>query len=251
MFCASWRGNFPGAQMISAPSGGKVAGAFADPAAKNRTNLSPFGDYRSRSDRSSLFCPKAEGRQARGTSHGKAHPRSPPTILFTRPRHPHALRAAVVAALAATSPPGRSPWPLLRRSGRATPRRTPAMPRSATDLVTGQTASTSATSRSATTHEFLTVTYETTFPWCVLKTDLHVATSDLAGIPKIRMSGTPNCLRIRLRRGVRLLRMARPASRSRLDEIGGGVEPEETVSSPPAPWSKAKARTAPTRVPAR
>ncbi len=29
--------------------------------------------------------------------------------------------------------------------------------------------------------EFLTVTYETTFPWCVLRTNLHVA-GDLAGI---------------------------------------------------------------------
>ena len=42
--------------------------------------------------------------------------------------------------------------------------------------------------------EFLTVTYETTFPWCVLKTNLHVA-RDLAGIPKIRLLGTPNFLR--------------------------------------------------------
>ena len=37
--------------------------------------------------------------------------------------------------------------------------------------------------------EFLTITYETTFPWCVLRTDLHVA-SDLAGIPKTFL-GTP------------------------------------------------------------
>ncbi|MGH6917053.1 MAG: hypothetical protein ACREJ0_05035 [Geminicoccaceae bacterium] len=42
--------------------------------------------------------------------------------------------------------------------------------------------------------ESLTVTYETTYPWCVLKTNLHVA-SDLAGIPKIRLLGTPNWLR--------------------------------------------------------
>jgi hypothetical protein len=40
----------------------------------------------------------------------------------------------------------------------------------------------------------LTVTYETIFPWCVLKTDLHVA-RDLAGIPRIRLLGTPNFLR--------------------------------------------------------
>ena len=47
--------------------------------------------------------------------------------------------------------PGRgcSPWPLLRRSGRATPRRTPAMPRSA-PISSRAKPSTSATSRSAT-----------------------------------------------------------------------------------------------------
>ena len=39
--------------------------------------------------------------------------------------------------------------------------------------------------------EFLTITYETTWPWCVLKTNLHVA-SDLAGIPKFKLLGTPN-----------------------------------------------------------
>ena len=51
--------------------------------------------------------------------------------------------------------------------------------------------------------EFLTVTYETTWPWCVLKTDLHVA-RDLAGIPKIRLLGTPNLSALRLHRGCRL-----------------------------------------------
>ena len=43
--------------------------------------------------------------------------------------------------------------------------------------------------------DFLTVTYETTFPWCVLRTNLNVA-SDLAGIPKFRLLGTPNWLRL-------------------------------------------------------
>jgi hypothetical protein len=42
--------------------------------------------------------------------------------------------------------------------------------------------------------EFLTVTYETTFPWCVLRANLHVA-SDLDGIPKFRLLRTPNWLR--------------------------------------------------------
>jgi hypothetical protein len=42
--------------------------------------------------------------------------------------------------------------------------------------------------------EFLTINYETTWPWCVLRTNLHVA-SDLAGIPKFRLLGTPNFLR--------------------------------------------------------
>ena len=42
-----------------------------------------------------------------------------------------------------------------------------------------------------------------TCPWCVLKTNLHVA-RDLAGIPKIRLLGTPKWLRVRLRRGCRL-----------------------------------------------
>ena len=41
--------------MVSAPSGGKVAGALATRPSKNRTFCLPFGDCCSPSDRSSLF----------------------------------------------------------------------------------------------------------------------------------------------------------------------------------------------------
>jgi hypothetical protein len=76
--------------------------------------------------------------------------------------------------------------------------------------------------------EFLTVTYETTWPWCVLKTNLHVA-SDLAGIPKIKLLGTPNFLRFDFIEDVDCegeVKFDIP-----LDEIGAGVIPgEDTVT---------------------
>ena len=51
--------------------------------------------------------------------------------------------------------------------------------------------------------EFLTITYDTTYPWCVLRTNLHVA-SDLAGIPKFRLLGNTELAALRLHRGCRL-----------------------------------------------
>jgi hypothetical protein len=76
--------------------------------------------------------------------------------------------------------------------------------------------------------EFLTVTYETTFPWCVLKTNLHVA-SDLAGIPKIKLLGTPNFLRFDFIEDVDC--KGEVSFEIPLDEIGDGVTPgEDTVT---------------------
>ena len=75
--------------------------------------------------------------------------------------------------------------------------------------------------------EFLTVTYETAFPWCVLRTDLHVA-RDLAGIPKIRLLGTPNLLQFDFSEEVGC---ETPAPLDiPLAEIAGGVVPGETVT---------------------
>ena len=70
--------------------------------------------------------------------------------------------------------------------------------------------------------EFLTVTYETKFPWCVLRTNLHVA-SNLAGIPKIRLLGTPNWLRFDFIEDVDC--EGEVTFDIPLDEIGGGVLP--------------------------
>ena len=76
--------------------------------------------------------------------------------------------------------------------------------------------------------EFLTVTYETTFPWCVLKTNLHVA-SDLAGIPKIKLLGTPNWLQFDFIEDVDC--EGEVTFEIPLDEIGAGVTPgEDTVT---------------------
>ena len=75
--------------------------------------------------------------------------------------------------------------------------------------------------------EFLTVTYETTWPWCVLRTNLHVA-RDLAGIPKFRLLGTPNFLRFDFSEEVDC-EVPAPVDIP-LDEIDGGVVPGDTVT---------------------
>jgi hypothetical protein len=75
--------------------------------------------------------------------------------------------------------------------------------------------------------EFLTITYETTWPWCVLRTNLHVA-RDLAGIPRIRLLGTPNFLRFDF---IEEVDCEVPAPvEIPLAEIDGGVVPGETVT---------------------
>jgi hypothetical protein len=74
--------------------------------------------------------------------------------------------------------------------------------------------------------ESLTVTYETTFPWCVLKTDLHVA-SDPAGIPKTRL-GTPKWWKFDY--GDRHECEGEVPFEIGLADIDGGVDPGETVA---------------------
>ncbi|MGH6916556.1 MAG: hypothetical protein ACREJ0_02525, partial [Geminicoccaceae bacterium] len=68
--------------------------------------------------------------------------------------------------------------------------------------------------------------YETTFPWCVLKTHLHVA-SDLAGIPKFRLLRTPNWLRFDFIEHVDC--KGEVTFDIALDEIDGGVSPGDSV----------------------
>ena len=92
--------------------------------------------------------------------------------------------------------------------------------------------------------EFLTVTYDTTYPWCVLRTNLHVA-SDLAGIPKFRLLGTPNWLRFDFIEDVDC--EGQVTFDIPLDGSMAGSCLATAWSSPPAPWSKGKAPTAPTR----
>ena len=100
------------------------------------------------------------------------------------------------------------------------------MPRSRTDLVTAKGIDVGEV-KVCNDAEFLTVTYETTWPWCVLKTNLHVA-SDLAGIPKFRLLGTPNFLRFDFTEEVDC-EVPAPVEIP-LDEIDGGVSPGDTVT---------------------
>jgi hypothetical protein len=73
----------------------------------------------------------------------------------------------------------------------------------------------------------LTVTYEATFPWCLLKTDLHVATSK-SGIPQNKNGHpTPGKFADGEEYGGCLDGSA--TFEIPLDEIDGGVEPEDTV----------------------
>ncbi len=74
--------------------------------------------------------------------------------------------------------------------------------------------------------ELLTVTYETTYPWCLLKTNLHVA-ADLAGIPKTFLR-TPNWPKFDY--GDRHDCEGEVAFEIPLADIDGGVEPEDTVT---------------------
>ena len=126
------------------------------------------------------------------------------TILFTRPRHPHGAarrcgsgagsqQCFAAGALALALAPAF--WPSDAAAHTCDAPFT-------TDLVTG-TGIDVGEVEVCNDAEFLTVTYETTWPWCVLKTNLHVA-SDLAGIPKFRLLGTPNFLQFDLHRGGRL-----------------------------------------------
>jgi hypothetical protein len=118
-----------------------------------------------------------------------------------------------------------SPWPWLRRSCRARLRRTPADDPFATELVTARGIDVGEV-KVRNDDTTLSVTYETTFPGCVLKTNLHVA-SDLAGIPKIKLLKTPNWLRFDFTEDVDCegeITFDIP-----LDEIDGGVLPGDSV----------------------
>ena len=135
------------------------------------------------------------------------------TILFTRLRHPgHVAAGALAFALAPAF------WPSDAAAHTCdAPFRT--------DLVTarGIDVGQVAVCNDA---EFLTVTYETKFPWCVLRTNLHVA-SNLAGIPKIRLLGTPNFLRFDFIEEVDC--EGEVTFDIPLDEIGGGALPGDRV----------------------
>jgi hypothetical protein len=72
----------------------------------------------------------------------------------------------------------------------------------------------------------LTITYEATFPWCLLKTDLHVATSR-SGIPRNR-PGNP--IPGRFDYGDEHDCAGTAAFEISLDEIDGGVIPGDTVA---------------------
>ncbi len=72
----------------------------------------------------------------------------------------------------------------------------------------------------------LTVTYETTYPWCVTKTNLDVA-KDLAGIPKTVLA-TPNWLRFDI---VEVVDCEGEVPYDvPLADVGGGVEAGDTVT---------------------
>ena len=224
MFCASWRGNFPGGQMISAPSGGKVGGAFADPAAKNRTNLSRFGTIAAGRTGARSPAPKPRAVKQGGNPAMAKHIHR--TILFTRPRHPHcaARRCGsgagshiTAGALALALAPALWPSDAAAHTCDAP---------FSTDLIAGQTidAGEFEVCNDDTT---LTVTYEATFPWCLLKTDLHVATSK-SGIPQNK-NGHPTPGKFAYGEEYGGCLDGKASFEIPLDDIGDGVEPEDTV----------------------
>jgi hypothetical protein len=135
------------------------------------------------------------------------------TTLFTRPRHPGHVAAGVLALAL---------LPALWPSDAAA--HTCDAP-FATDLVTGTGIDVGQVTV-CNDAEFLTVTYETTWPWCVLKTNLHVA-RDLAGIPKIRVLGTPNWQRFDFVEDVDC--EGEVTFDIPLDEIAGGALPGDRV----------------------
>ena len=95
-----------------------------------------------------------------------------------------------------------------------------------TDLIAGQTidAGDVKVCNDATT---LTVTYEATFPWCLLKTDLHVATSK-SGIPQNK-NGHPTPGKFAYGEEYGGCLDGKASFEIPLDDIGAGVEPEDTV----------------------
>ena len=250
MFCASCRGNFPDGQMISAPSGGKAAGTLADPAAKTAQSVCRLGTVAARR----IGVPSwARGAKARGSAMAKRILSSRGVHLhrrfaMTRPPHPHGAERrcgggpgsqqyVTAGALALALLP--TLWP-----GDAAAHTCDAP--FTTDLVTASGIDVGEV-KVCNDAEFLTVTYDTTCPWCVLRTNLHVA-SDLAGFPKIRLLGTPNSS-LRLYRGCRL-RGSRCPSTFPWTRSATGL-PGDASPSPPAPWSNAKARRHPPALPAR
>ena len=133
---------------------------------------------------------------------------------MTRPRHPcHITGAALALALAPAF------WPT---DAAAHPCDAPFT----TDLVTARGTDVGQV-KVCNDDTTLTITYETTWPWCVLKTNLHVA-RDLAGIPKIRLLETPNWLRFDF---IEEVDCEVPAPvEIPLADIDGGVSPGETVT---------------------
>ena len=147
-----------------------------------------------------------------------------PTILSTRPRHPHwaarrcgsgaGSQQCVTVGLLAVALPALWPSDAAAHTCDAP---------FATDLVTGKGIDVGQVTV-CNDAEFLTVTYETTFPWCVLRTNLHVA-RDLAGIPKYVVA--PNWQRFDFIEDVDC--GGEVTFDIPLDEVAGGIVPGDSV----------------------
>ena len=148
------------------------------------------------------------------------------TILFTRPRHPHcaARRCGsgagshiTAGALALALAPALWPSDAAAHTCDAP---------FSTDLIAGQTID-AGDVKVCNDDTTLTVTYEATFPWCLLKTDLHVATSK-SGIPQNK-NGHPTPGKFAYGEEYGGCLDGKASFEIPLDDIGDGVEPEDTV----------------------
>ena len=113
-----------------------------------------------------------------------------------------------------------------------------------TDLIAGQTID-AGDVKVCNDDTTLTVTYEATFPWCLLKTDLHVATSK-SGIPQNK-NGHPTPGKFAYGEEYGGCLDGTASFEIPLDDIGDGLSPRTPCSSPPTPRSSTKtgARRAP------
>jgi hypothetical protein len=135
------------------------------------------------------------------------------TILFTRPRHPsHVTAGALALALAAAF------W---QSDAAALTCDDPF----STDLIAGQGIEVGDVEVCSDATN-LTVTYEATFPWCLLQTDLHVATSQ----PNIPQTSRGNPKPDEFAYGDAHDCIGTASFEIPLDEIDGGVIPGDTLA---------------------